>query len=191
MSGAITYYNQAALKAVEKLGPEAGLGALIPEDLGEIIAAIREKQEKVFYREVRIKDKVFGQNIYFAEPFQVLRIYSMDITRRKQAEEKLQKTLVDLERSNRELEEFAYVASHDLQEPLRKIANFSEMLVHQYQGRLDEQAELFRLYHRRRQTHAGPDQRSLSYSRVGRADLTLIPASLEDILKGTLTISGA
>ena len=188
LSGGINFYNQAALEAVEKLGPEAELGALVPEDLGEIIAAIRDKQEKVFYREVRIKDKVFGQNIYFAEPFQVLRIYSMDITKRQQAEEKLQRTLEDLERSNKELEEFAYIASHDLQEPLRKIANFSEMLVTQYQGRLDEQAERYFGYiidgAKRMQALIND---LLSYSRVGRAELTLVPASLEEILKGTLS----
>jgi PAS domain S-box-containing protein len=187
-SGGINFYNQAALEAVEKLDPEAGLGALVPEDLGEIIAAIRDKQEKVFYREVKIKDKVFGQNIYFAEPFQVLRIYSMDITKRQQAEEKLQRTLEDLERSNKELEEFAYVASHDLQEPLRKIANFSEMLMTQYQGRLDEQAERYFGYvidgAKRMQALIND---LLSYSRVGRAELTLVPASLEEILKRTLS----
>ena len=188
LSGGINFYNQAALEAVEKLGPEAELGALVPEDLGEIIAAIRDRQEKVFYREVRLKDKLFGQNIYFAELFQVLRIYSLDITKRQQAEEKLQRTLEDLERSNKELEEFAYVASHDLQEPLRKIANFSEMIVTQYQGRLDEQAERYFGYiidgAKRMQALIND---LLSYSRVGRAELTLVPASLEEILKGTLS----
>jgi PAS domain S-box-containing protein len=187
-SGGINFYNQAALEAVEKLGSEAKLGALIPQDLGEIIAAIREKQEKVFYREVELKDKVFGENIYFAEPFQVLRIYSMDITRRKQMEEKLREALLDLERSNRDLEEFAYISSHDLQEPLRKIANFSDMLVTQYQGRLDEQAERYFGYiidgAKRMQALIND---LLSYSRVGRAELTLVPASLEEILKGTLS----
>jgi len=187
-SGGINFYNQAALEAVEKLSPEAKLGALVPEDLGEIIAAIRDKQEKVFYREMKIKDKVFGQSIYFAEPFQVLRIYSMDITARKQMEERLRDALLELERSNRDLEEFAYISSHDLQEPLRKIANFSEMLVTQYQGRLDEQAERYFGYiidgAKRMQALIND---LLSYSRVGRAELTLVPASLEDILKGTLS----
>jgi light-regulated signal transduction histidine kinase (bacteriophytochrome) len=137
---------------------------------------------------VEIKDQVFSQNIFFAEPFQVLRIYSMDITRRKQMEEKLREALLDLERSNRDLEEFAYISSHDLQEPLRKIANFSEMLVTQYQGRLDEQAERHFGYiidgAKRMQALIND---LLSYSRVGRAELTLVPASLEEILKGTLS----
>ncbi|MBN2541396.1 PAS domain S-box protein [bacterium] len=65
-----------------------------------------------------------------------------DITERKQAEEKLKHTLDELARSNKELESFAYVASHDLQEPLRKITGFGKLLQESLEGKLDEdQAE--------------------------------------------------
>lgn len=57
-----------------------------------------------------------------------LAVYFQDISARKRTEEELHSTLQELERSNRELEEFAFVASHDLQEPLRKIQSFSERL---------------------------------------------------------------
>ena len=97
LSGNITFHNQATLEALEKLGPEAELADLIPEDLGEIITAVRENQEELFYREMPIRDKVFGQSIYFVEPFQVLRIYSMDITERKRAEEAIRQAQHELE----------------------------------------------------------------------------------------------
>ena len=62
-----------------------------------------------------------------------------DITDRKLAEQKLQKILEELERSNKELEQFAYIASHDLQEPLRKIQAFGDRLKTKYETKLDNQ----------------------------------------------------
>jgi PAS domain S-box-containing protein len=64
-----------------------------------------------------------------------------DITALKQAEEKLKKTMDDLKRSNRELEQFAYVSSHDLQEPLRMISSFTQLLERRYKNKLDNDAD--------------------------------------------------
>ncbi|MFC2107147.1 PAS domain S-box protein [Bacteroidota bacterium] len=61
-----------------------------------------------------------------------------DITERKNAELILQETLHNLERSNKELEHFAYIASHDLQEPLRMITSFLQLIERKYSGKLDE-----------------------------------------------------
>ena len=66
-----------------------------------------------------------------------------DITERKQAEERLQATLMDLERSNKELEQFAYVASHDLQEPLRMVSSYTQLLAQRYEGQLDDKAKKY------------------------------------------------
>lgn len=63
-----------------------------------------------------------------------------DITTRKQADIKLQQLITNLERSNKELERFAYIASHDLQEPLRMIASFTQLLSKKYKDKLDQEA---------------------------------------------------
>src|SRR5829696_6348561 len=66
-----------------------------------------------------------------------------DITNIMQANEKLKLLNTELANSNRDLEQFAYVASHDLQEPLRKIASFCQLLQRRYAGRLDARADRY------------------------------------------------
>ncbi|MHB1318787.1 MAG: sensor histidine kinase, partial [Anaerolineae bacterium] len=69
-----------------------------------------------------------------------------DITMRKQSQARIARALLEAQRSNRELEQFAYVASHDLQEPLRMISSYTQLLGQRYADQLDDRAREYMAY---------------------------------------------
>ncbi len=104
-----------------------------------------------------------------------------DVTERNEAEVALARQASELARSNADLQQFAYVASHDLQEPLRTITSFSQMLAKRYRGQLDADADEFLEYIvSGAKRMKGLVDSLLTYSRVVRTDATpLMPVSLD------------
>jgi PAS domain S-box-containing protein len=166
-----------------------------PDDICPLLETVRTKdhfsvdhvhygrQGEKIYVEVStspIKDE--GGNV-----IQVVHV-QRNITDRKLTEQERERLLAELARSNTELEQFAYVASHDLQEPLRMVAGYVQLLEKKYKGALDETADKY--------IHFAADgamrmqkliEGLLAYSRVARRGQAFKPVDLNRVLGDALS----
>jgi signal transduction histidine kinase len=152
----------------------------------DLSAEYTQVHEAVTYTGTPKWVQVWGKRVYDAHqrPIKDVGIIR-DITRQHHQEQSARRHLDELHRSNRELEDFAYVASHDLQEPLRKISTFCGRLYARYHEQLDREGSQYidRIM-------ASADsmreliQNLLDYSRISQTDEALKPTRLDVILIG-------
>lgn len=114
-----------------------------------------------------------------------------EIAERSRNEQRMAENTLELQRSNAELEQFAYIASHDLQEPLRMVASYTELLAQRYQGQLDERADKYIKYAvdgAKRMQRLVNDL--LTFSRVGRNNKPPQPTDLNEVVRTVLKSLG-
>ncbi len=170
-----------------------------PDDIEKIEAERDEKiaNHKPFDLEFRILHKsgqihwlsAKGGAIYNDEG-DILRVLgiNIDITERINREKELEIVMNELEDSNKELEQFAYITSHDLREPLRMITSFLQLLERRYKDQLDQDANEFigfAVDGAKRLDAMTNDL--LQYSKITREKREIIPVNFEHVLEQALT----
>jgi PAS domain S-box-containing protein len=171
---------------------------IVPEQrqkIRDLVENAIQNKEVEFYTEHQIIDAkgklkhmaLKAKCFYDGEKISRILGVTADRTNIEANQVELERRLVALRKSNSELEQFAYVASHDLQEPLRKIISFGERLNNKYRDKLDEEGRFFV----DRMTNSADRMKTmiqdlLTYSRVSRQNGSFQTISLTEILKQVL-----
>lgn len=111
--------------------------------IARLAGGVRRVADGDFQHEVRVTGGPKEVIELSGDVDQMRRRIVTDLAAQREVNAELDERTEDLARSNAELEQFAYVASHDLQEPLRKVASFCQLLERRYKGQLDERADQY------------------------------------------------
>ncbi len=155
----------------------------VKNDMGEVLAGMVMTQNITQQKQIEqdLKNAKEELEIRVQERTKAL---TAEIAERKQAEKKLEQTMEHLKRSNQELERFAFVAAHDLQEPLRAITGYTQLLAQEYQDHLDSSIREYLGYiveGSTRMQHLVRDL--LIYYRVGSVTRSFVPTDCNAILR--------
>jgi PAS domain S-box-containing protein len=184
--------------AIDMVDPE--YRELIAQRVDQVLAGDEgtPREMKVLRADgVPVEVEAAGARIQF-DGRPALQVVYRDITERKRTEQQIKKAVLDLERSNRDLEQFAYVASHDLQEPLRMVASYTQLLAQKYESQLDDKAQSYIHYavdgamrmqrlindlltYSRVNTQGGPPEPTDSHAALGEALGNLATAIEENL----------
>lgn len=139
---------------------------------------IRDKNGEYSWFETvftRIEDPGYENGIVISQ--------SRDIKRSKKYQQQLEERTRELERSNADLETFAFVSSHDMQEPLRMISNYTQLLKRRYDGKLDKDADEYIEYANRGAVNLQQIIKDLlSYSRINRTEIRKTTINMNNLI---------
>jgi len=156
------------------------------DEVGQLVASFNDMLAQIERRDAELQAATETLERRVEERTSQLQ---QELGERQRAERELEHRNDELEQTNRELDDFAYIASHDLKEPLRGIHNYAQFLLEDYAGRLDDQgaAKLRTLVRLSRRMETLIDS-LLHYSRLGRGDLTFTSVDVNELLAEILDL---